>query len=234
MKAGPPGIIIALDGPGITPGSVDGALLIRVADRYFTLLRAAAKDLGLDLPIIQHLEIVDKCAGVGGVVSDEAPFIKAHFKAIEWMNEGDSHGDELRSALAKVPSGVTAEALTNSDRRPLASIERAAPVRRRIVEPATDRHLRIVRVGGEGGATVRVFDYTSQRAFSLAASRDVAKAAGMLMFEDVLADVELMLDFDTLKIIEGRMVSKPRKLAEWTVEGFEKLIRDEFDPSRRQ
>lgn len=224
-------IIVEIDGPRVSPANVDGVALVEIANSYLAMLRAAATSLGVRLAFGKGLRVVDKCAGLWFPVNSEAAARRSHRHGM--AHQVDGRAAFLRRA-SELPDGHVAGVHLHRAGEALSMTPIEPEAVQTFDERDDCRRLRITGVTGEGSPRVHVFDRATQKSYHLSASKDVAKAAAGLMYENVLADVFLTYELESMAVTGGKMMSKPERMLDWTVEGFAGFVRDEFDPGRRQ
>lgn len=220
-------IVIELDGPQVDPDTVNGPLLIELAHTYLQLLRRTAERDNLPLEIRPGIEVVDKCAGFR-IEAVEAHVRRVHRPAMDAVAANTNLGQPLARLIKRLPPFITAACFLSTEQKSLPITTQTAPVRPSYWELAHARRVRIIRAGGERPARVRIHDYSSDSRYNLVTTPALAAAAGHMLFDDVLADVEFRYDIASLLILEGRLVAEPVRMQQPTVAGIQRFLKREF------
>ena len=230
-------IKIEIDGPGVSPSSVDATTALELAASLLGLMQKLASDRGQALSI-RGLSIEDKCMAVVAHV-DRAPFAKDLAREALGYIHGDPaprgagvFADRARSVLQRLPENQSAAVILGRWKRPLrrdeAALERSPWAR-------ISQRARLVRLGGQS-ATAR-FDSRYEGEFSLSLSVDEAKRLARHLYSDL--DIEARVVRDEEGVIERGVLVGWQQLSdedpsvamrEWFAENA--LTVSEFDALR--
>lgn len=201
-------MLIGLDGPGVTPETVDPQSLLGLATSYLAAIRAVARRQMAEVSFSGLLPLPGR-AGVKVFVEDEEPVHESALviglELASPRSREPRHLRTLSAALARLPPEQRARVhLTQLDwDAPLAPF---AHELQQTFNERTTRRVRVIDSGGERNHRVRVLDYQTGRRFTLHASRDETIRAGSLLYRDIDAHMLVSRDVETLRIRGGRLL----------------------------
>jgi len=201
MEVGDHDVMLELDGPGISPESVDPSSFLRLASAFFRLLEANAGNAERPLSL-SGAAIIDKCVALRAR-TDNAALAQIHAASALRQIGGEEppHGllqltKEARDSVRSLPAGQQAKVIVGPWARPVPKPP-ALPL------PPFDAFISIratlQRVGGKTPA-VR-FSSAFEEDFSLQVTPAQACELGAMLYRDV--DVEAVVSRDGEGRIEG-------------------------------
>jgi hypothetical protein len=193
-----PKILLEIDGPGVTPATVDSVATLELAAAYFALLHRVAEEQGTDLRFT-GVSIEDKCVAVAvHVQADETAVRRAANDAGNYLRgELPPYGlDTLTKRVAKMlrgfPAGHSAKVIVGGWRRRLeltTSTDGGA-------ESVSELRVDVLRVGGLQ-PTARLASKSEPQEFTVSLpSRAVARDLAGHLYGEIDATVRLRRDED--------------------------------------
>ena len=205
-------IKIEIDGPGVSPATVDAPLALEIAAALLGFVQRAASDRDMSITI-RGLSIEDKCAAVVAHVDQSAAVREIAREALSYVR-GDlsaprgtgEYVSRLRGALKRLPDGQTAAVMMGTWREEI--------VASGVVVPPTPwsrlaHRARLLRVGGQ--RPMARFESKYDGEFSLLVDVDAARQLGMHLYRSL--DIEARVARDA----EGDIVRG--ELIEWHLVG---------------
>lgn len=189
-------ILVALDGPDVSPEHVDVPAFLELAAAFFQLVRASAVEL--DTPIeLKAIAVIDKCAAIA-VDTDSPALAKecAGLALVQIAHGGGARGmagyvERARSVIRSLPPEQHAEIIIGEWKKPiLATPAKVAP----LDEIVAGLRVRPIRVGGKKPA-VR-FDSLLEEDFTLEAEPEKVREIAAYLYREVEIDARLSRDGD--------------------------------------
>jgi hypothetical protein len=216
-----PELLVELDGPGVSPETVDTLALLRLAETYFRLIGKVAEASSMSLSF-RGLRVVDKCVAVSATPNNQglAQLVSTRTLRIVSGEEGPPRGTEvltssLRSCLRSLPTGHVARTRWGKRSHPL-----VAPPLPTEEHPWETIELRVipVRVGGaEPGARLR--SASEGHEFTVSASAEDARKLGAMLYSEVDVELEVCRDFEGRielgRLMEVHAVSEAEPASAW-------------------
>lgn len=229
-------VVLEIDGPGVSPKTVDAPALLEFAAAFFQLLKANADETAEPLSLT-HVQVIDKCAAVI-VMPDNLELARACAdEAVRQVAGSDppKGAKELvgrvHSALRQLPSEQRARVLIGSWLRHIVTelAATADPLDSILAIRATP-----IRVGGSRPA-VR-FRSHLERDFTLDTTREIARSIGAHLYREVEIEATVRRDADgsigsgRLRSFEPVATGDPRPAwQEW----FRSVAGDDLDDKER-
>jgi len=216
-----PELLVELDGPGVSPETVDTLALLRLAETYFRLVGKVAEASSMSLSF-RGLRVRDKCAAVRATPNNPelAQLVSVRALRIISGEESAPRGTEIltsniRSCLRSLPTGHVARARWGKRPHPL-----VAPPLPTEEHPWETVELRAipVRVGGaEPGARLR--SASEGHEFTVTATTEQARRLGAVLYSEVDVELEVCRDFEGRieagRVVEVHAVSEDEPAAAW-------------------
>lgn len=205
-------IMIEIDGPGVSPATVDAPLALEIAATLLGFVQRAASDRDVSLAI-RGLSIEDKCAAVVAHVDHGAVVREIAREALSYVR-GDlpaprgsgEYISRMRAALKRLPVGQTAAVLMGTWKQEIVASGAVVP-------PAPWSRLahraKLLRVGGQ--RPMARFESKYDGEFSLQVDVDAARQLGVHLYRSL--DIEARVARDA----EGDIVRG--ELIEWHLVG---------------
>lgn len=199
-------IVLEIDGPGVSPETVDAPVVLDLAASFFLLVRGNAAEATQAISL-RGLEVIDKCMGIAVPVDAPElvwPYVEEARRQLLGQQMAPrglgSIVERGRAALRKLPHGQTARVLLGerhsnlalddgSDQQPLDSILSVRAV--------------VMRVGGRSPA-VRFVSQFEDEPFTLQVSRKLARELGSMLYQEVDIEARVSRDADG-KIERGKL-----------------------------
>jgi hypothetical protein len=202
-----PELLVELDGPGVSPDTVDTLALLTLAETYFRLIGKVAEASNMSLTF-QGLRVLDKCVAVSATPNNQelAQLVSVRALRIISGEESPPRGTEvltsnLRSCLRSLPTGHVARTRWGKRSHPL-----VAPPLPSQEHPWETVELRVIpiRVGGaDPGARLR--SASEGHEFTVSATAEHARRLGAMLYSEVDVELEVCRDFEG-RIERGRVV----------------------------
>ncbi|MDO9022930.1 MAG: hypothetical protein Q8S73_13235 [Deltaproteobacteria bacterium] len=231
-------IKVELDGPEVSPASVDASVLLELSSSFLLLLRKLAEERGLELEF-KGIEVLDKCAAVASHASQIAIAKEMALQAFVYIRSEEAvpRGtgalvDRVRGVLRNLPPEQSAAVLVDDWKRPLSLGEDVTP-------PSpwarTSMRVRVVRVGGSR-PTVRC-ESRRDGGFSLTVSPSEARLIGSHLYKHVDIKARILRDdegaIERGQLIEWQPVTGEDPMTAWREWMIENTISpDELDRRR--
>jgi hypothetical protein len=201
-------VYFELDGPDVSPETVDTVLLLRLAVQYFHLMTKASEAMRLGVTL-RGVKVLDKCVAIQAITNDAKGAAFAAKTVGAWIagDEEPSRGAEtvteaLRYDLRKLPDGFHARARA-------ASWKGELKIRRDDItaRPWEQLELRAtpLRVGGED-PVVKFRAQSEVADFILRATHTQARVLGGHLYEEIDIEAEVLRDPDG-SISAGRVLA---------------------------
>lgn len=201
----PEGVLIEIDGPGVSPDTVDASAALELAASYIELLLRAAKSAEREL-LLQGVKIIDKCAAIQVLTSDQhlartmaqdvAPYLSGTEEPVYGMQ---TLVERAQKAAASLPPGQTARVIVG----PWSQVILRPEAPSKMPQETLSLRATPIRVGGSRPA-VR-FESAYERApFSLKTDEETAREIGARLYRE--ADIVAVIHRDQEgHIEEGRL-----------------------------
>lgn len=197
-------VALELDGPGVSPETVDAPLLFELAAAFFLLLQGNAEDAATPITL-RGVHIIDKCLRLAVPVEHlEQARQFAEDAMRQMVGEQDPPrglglvADRGRSALGKLQPDQTAKIVVGKWERPL-----ALPKQDDVILP-NDSILSVravpVRVGG-AKPLIRFKSMLEDEPFTLTATEEQARKLGALLYKEV--DIDALISRAADGTIDG-------------------------------
>ncbi len=190
-------IKIEIDGPGVSPATVDAPLALEIAAALLGFVQRTASDR--DMPLtIRGLSIEDKCVAVVAHV-DQGPAVREITREALGYVRGDAPAPRgtgefvarVRAALKRLPPGQTAAVMMGRWKRRITVATETEP-------PAPWSRMahraRLLRVGGQR-PTAR-FESKYDGEFSLSVGVDAARLLGAYLYRHLDIEARVVRDAD--------------------------------------
>ena len=199
-------VVLAVEGPKVTPETVDAPSMLELAAAFFQLVVANAADRGASISL-KGLTVVNKCAALC-VVPDEFDVARECADAAlrQIGGEDPPHGlveltDRGREAVRDLPPGHQAKVLLGPWVRTIPRTPEAAPHQ---LESMLSIQAKPIRVGGRR-PTAR-FASEMEDDFTLSLTAAQARSLGAKLYEPVVIEARVRRDADGA-IVGGELTS---------------------------
>lgn len=216
-------LLFKLDGPGVTPETVDTLLLLQLAEASFRLMSkvANASKTGLKL---RGLKVKDKCVAVAACANDESSMRRAVESTSQIVSgsEDPPRGAEVavehvRIHLRQLQPGYKAKFVAGKWSRNLnlpEVTEAERPWER------TELRVRPVRVGGSTTAHALLVSDSEPLPFAVETSHASARRLGAALYQEIDVELEVCRDIDGHiargRVIEVYAIAEEEPIGAWT------------------
>jgi hypothetical protein len=183
-------VMFEIDGPGVSPATLDSVQALELVGAYLHLLRSVAREHGTELEF-RGVKIVDKCAAVAVQVDVPLTLVRrAVVDANHYIVDHDSTNrsvdtltQRVRQSLRRLPETQCAKVIVGKWRRLLR--ESTDIAQNPSAEEVTSLRGRILRVGGLK-PTVRIHSQSEVSDFSLRLmDEDVARSLARYLYAEI-------------------------------------------------
>jgi hypothetical protein len=205
----PEEMMLALEGPGVTPDNVDSLTLLHLAEAWFSLNLKVAEAEGRGLTFT-GLSVVRKCAAVVAQVSDLGNARVAAMMAVRIVSRGEDPPQGAVDASRRFVQALCALPATHSVKARVGAkwlpIKRPAPIDAPDI-PWEVLEMRVtpVRVGGGKEPAAQLICHGEDAPFSLSVSEDDARVLGSSLYRPVDATLQFCRHHDG-RIDRGRVL----------------------------
>ena len=204
-------VFVEIDGPQVSPGTVDALMLLRLAQAYYDLLVAEAQEIGMAISL-RGLDIKDKCAATvttaepGDAAQRAAHLSNRHIAGIDATPTGlRDKVRRARAAVLAIPLDFSAKIIIGPWNETLAALNDE----RFRTSGLTKIRARVLRIGGKE-PKARFFSFSEQRGeradsgdFSLNTDAETARKLGASLYEEVEIRAHMVRDRDGTIDSEG-------------------------------